>query len=42
MAAFVLETTEPDCHLLENKYFFKLYFKKKKRNKRNKRNLKLL
>lgn len=22
MVAFVLEITEPDCHLLENKYFF--------------------
>lgn len=25
MVAFVLEITEPDCHLLENKYFLKLY-----------------
>lgn len=30
MVAFVLEITEPDCHLLENKYFFNYALKKKK------------
>ena len=29
MSAFVLEITEPDCHLLENKYFFNDTSKKK-------------
>lgn len=29
MAAFVLEITEPDCHLLENKYFLNYTFLKK-------------
>lgn len=29
MVAFVLEITEPDCHLLENKYFFLNYISKK-------------
>lgn len=30
MAAFVLEITEPDCHLLENKYFLNYTVFKKK------------